>query len=73
MGILQSLNICDCVSVTDTGLMAIANGLHQLLTLNFNLCDSTTDAGLSAVTNELPLLQSLHIGGSRSLVLLTQV
>ena len=58
---LQSLNICNCVQITDAGVAAIVNGASNLLSLNISNCEDVTDAGLIIISTGLPTLLSLEI------------
>ena len=56
---LQSLNIFNCLNITDEGIRALATGCPQLQSLTISSCVNITDEGIRALANGCPQLQSL--------------
>eukprot|EP00191_Tetraselmis_sp_GSL018_P020126 CAMPEP_0177586400 /NCGR_PEP_ID=MMETSP0419_2-20121207/5050_1 /TAXON_ID=582737 /ORGANISM="Tetraselmis sp., Strain GSL018" /LENGTH=744 /DNA_ID=CAMNT_0019076285 /DNA_START=650 /DNA_END=2883 /DNA_ORIENTATION=+ len=57
---LSTLNLAQCVHITDDGLCLVARGLTDLTSLNISGCVQVTDAGMGHLAR-LPRLRALEI------------
>ncbi|XP_074873116.1 F-box and leucine-rich repeat protein 13 [Carettochelys insculpta] len=60
---LRELNLTNCIYVTDSSLMKIAQRCHNLTYLNIRYCESVTDGGIEALGNMTSLI-SIDISGT---------
>ncbi|CUF37339.1 receptor-type protein kinase, putative [Bodo saltans] len=64
--VLTSLDVSDCVLITDVGLRTHLSGLRALQSLGLAGCDAITTAGLTESLSCLTALTSLNVAGCKN-------